>query len=75
MVKINMIVFFMITLVISYSFENLSIATGFPFGFYNYSPTLGGVDGSSYHYICLFCNRIPVMDAITCINWSIHQKT
>lgn len=32
----------MITLVISYSFENLSIATGFPFGFYNYSPTLGG---------------------------------
>lgn len=41
--KKNMIVFFMITLVISYSFENLSIATGFPFGFYNYSPTLGGL--------------------------------
>ena len=39
--KKNLSIFFMITLVVSFFFENLSIATGFPFGFYHYSPTLG----------------------------------
>lgn len=39
--KKNIIVFFLITWAVSFSFENLSIATGFPFGFYHYSPTLG----------------------------------
>lgn len=39
--KKNLSIFFLITLVVSFFFENLSIATGFPFGFYYYSPTLG----------------------------------
>ncbi|MCK9150412.1 carotenoid biosynthesis protein [Methanobacterium alcaliphilum] len=37
----NIAIFFLITWVVSFSFENLSIATGFPFGFYHYSPSLG----------------------------------
>jgi uncharacterized membrane protein len=37
----NMVVFFLITFIVSYSFENLSILTGFPFGFYHYSSSLG----------------------------------
>lgn len=37
----NIAVFFLITWIVSFSLENLSIATGFPFGFYHYSPTLG----------------------------------
>lgn len=39
--KRNIIIFFLITWAVSFSFENLSIATGFPFGFYHYSPSLG----------------------------------
>ncbi len=39
--KKNIIIFFLITWVVSFSLENLSIATGFPFGFYHYSPSLG----------------------------------
>lgn len=39
--KKNMMVFFLITLIVSFSFENFSILTGFPFGFYHYSPSLG----------------------------------
>lgn len=39
--KKNMTIFFLITLAVSFFFENLSIRTGFPFGFYHYSPTLG----------------------------------
>ncbi len=39
--KKNILVFFLITWAVSFSFENLSIATGFPFGFYHYSPSLG----------------------------------
>ena len=37
----NMLVFFLITFLVSFSFENLGVRTGFPFGFYNYSPSLG----------------------------------
>lgn len=37
----NMLIFFLVTWVVSFSFENLSIATGFPFGYYHYSPSLG----------------------------------
>lgn len=39
--KKNIIIFFLITWAVSFFFENLSIATGFPFGFYHYSPSLG----------------------------------
>lgn len=39
--KKNILIFFFITWAVSFSFENLSIATGFPFGFYHYSPSLG----------------------------------
>lgn len=39
--KKGMLIFFIITFAISYFFENLSIQTGFPFGFYHYSSTLG----------------------------------
>ncbi|MCE5215163.1 MAG: carotenoid biosynthesis protein [Methanobacterium sp.] len=39
--KKNIIIFFLITWAVSFSFENLSIVTGFPFGFYHYSPSLG----------------------------------
>lgn len=39
--KKNIVIFFLITWAVSFSFENLSIATGFPFGFYHYSPSLG----------------------------------
>lgn len=39
--KKNIVLFFIITLLVSFFFENLSIRTGFPFGFYHYSPTLG----------------------------------
>jgi putative membrane protein len=39
--KRNILIFFLITWAVSFSFENLSIATGFPFGFYHYSPNLG----------------------------------
>jgi putative membrane protein len=37
----NMMAFFGITLVVSFSLESLSIATGFPFGHYHYSDGLG----------------------------------
>ncbi len=37
----NIAIFFLITWAVSFFFENLSIATGFPFGFYHYSPSLG----------------------------------
>ena len=36
-----MLIFFLITWAVSFTFENLSIATGFPFGFYHYSSSLG----------------------------------
>lgn len=39
--KKGMVIFFLITFAVSYFFENLSIQTGFPFGFYHYSSTLG----------------------------------
>lgn len=39
--KKNMLIFFLITWAVSFTFENLSIATGFPFGYYHYSPSLG----------------------------------
>lgn len=39
--KKNIVIFFLITWAVSFSLENLSIATGFPFGFYHYSPSLG----------------------------------
>lgn len=39
--KKNITIFFLITWAVSFFFENLSIATGFPFGFYHYSPSLG----------------------------------
>ncbi|MDD1775138.1 MAG: carotenoid biosynthesis protein [Methanobacterium sp.] len=39
--KKGMVLFFLITFAVSYFFENLSIQTGFPFGFYHYSSTLG----------------------------------
>lgn len=39
--KKNMLIFFLITWAVSFAFENLSIATGFPFGFYHYSSSLG----------------------------------
>lgn len=38
--KKNMLIFFLITWAVSFTFENLSIATGFPFGYYHYSPSL-----------------------------------
>ena len=37
----NIAIFFLITWAVSFFFENLSIATGLPFGFYHYSPSLG----------------------------------
>jgi putative membrane protein len=39
--KKNAFIFFIVTSVVSLFFENLSVLTGFPFGFYHYSPTLG----------------------------------
>lgn len=39
--KKNILIFFLITWAVSYFFENLSVQTGFPFGFYHYSPSLG----------------------------------
>ena len=37
----DLLVFATITLVVSFSFENMSVLTGFPFGHYNYPDTLG----------------------------------
>jgi len=39
--KRNALIFFIVTSVVSLFFENLSVLTGFPFGFYHYSPSLG----------------------------------
>jgi|GEM_PF-3000210 putative membrane protein len=39
--KKNMLFFFLITWAVSFTFENLSIAMGFPFGYYHYSPSRG----------------------------------
>ncbi|MTK63357.1 MAG: carotenoid biosynthesis protein [Methanobacterium sp.] len=39
--KKNALIFFMVTSLVSLFFENLSVLTGFPFGFYHYSPSLG----------------------------------
>ena len=39
--KRNALIFFIVTSVVSLFFENLSVITGFPFGFYHYSPSLG----------------------------------
>jgi putative membrane protein len=39
--KRNALIFFVVTSVVSLFFENLSVVTGFPFGFYHYSPSLG----------------------------------
>jgi uncharacterized membrane protein len=37
----DLLVFVTITLVVTYSFENMSVLTGFPFGHYYYADTLG----------------------------------
>ncbi len=37
----NTVIFFVITAGVSFFFENLSVATGFPFGLYHYSPDFG----------------------------------
>ncbi len=39
--KKNMLIFFLITFIISWFYENLSIITGFPFGQYHYTDFLG----------------------------------
>jgi uncharacterized membrane protein len=39
--KKNALIFFIVTSLVSLFFENLSVLTGFPFGFYHYSPSLG----------------------------------
>ncbi|MBW1837686.1 MAG: carotenoid biosynthesis protein [Deltaproteobacteria bacterium] len=39
--KKNMLIFFLITFVVSWIYENLSIFTGFPFGNYHYTEFLG----------------------------------
>jgi uncharacterized membrane protein len=39
--KKNALIFFIVTSCVSLFFENLSVITGFPFGFYHYSPSLG----------------------------------
>jgi putative membrane protein len=39
--KKNALIFFIVTSIVSLFFENLSVLTGFPFGFYHYSPSLG----------------------------------
>ena len=43
--KKNMLMFFIISSVISWSYESLSIVTGFPFGHYYYSDVLGAKIG------------------------------
>jgi putative membrane protein len=37
----NLAFFFLVTFAVSFTFENLSVRTGFPFGLYHYSPELG----------------------------------
>jgi putative membrane protein len=39
--KKNALIFFIVTSLVSLFFENLSVLTGFPFGYYHYSPSLG----------------------------------
>ena len=39
--KKNMLIFFLITFIVSWGYENLSIITGFPFGKYHYTDFLG----------------------------------
>jgi len=41
----KIVIFFFITFFITFTFENLSIATGFPFGYYHYSDLLGTTIG------------------------------
>jgi putative membrane protein len=39
--KKNMLIFFLITFIVSWIYENLSVVTGFPFGNYHYTDFLG----------------------------------
>jgi putative membrane protein len=39
--KKNMLIFFLITFIVSWIYENLSVVTGFPFGHYHYTDFLG----------------------------------
>ena len=58
----TLLVFFGITFVVSWSYESLSIATGFPFGSYHYSDRLGPKLGQvpllimpAYFAVCYLC--------------------
>jgi putative membrane protein len=63
----NLGMFFALTFVISWSYESLSIATGFPFGNYHYTDTLGPKLGTVPLLI------MPAYFAVCYISWQIAR--
>lgn len=63
----NLAVFFVLTSVISWSYESLSIATGFPFGNYHYTDTLGPKLGTVPLLI------MPAYFGVCYISWMIAR--
>jgi len=63
----NLAVFFALTFLISWSYESLSIATGFPFGNYHYSDILGPKLGTVPLLI------MPAYFSVCYISWQIAR--
>lgn len=63
----NLAAFFALTFVISWSYESLSIATGFPFGHYHYTDNLGPKLGTVPLLI------MPAYFAVCYISWQIAR--
>lgn len=63
----NLVAFFLLTCVISWSYESLSIATGFPFGNYHYTEKLGWKLGTVPLLI------MPAYFGVCYISWHIAR--
>ena len=63
----TMLVFFLITFVVSWCFESLSIATGFPFGNYHYTDKLGPKLGTVPLLI------MPAYFAMCYVSWNLSH--
>ncbi|WP_349673306.1 carotenoid biosynthesis protein [Lacrimispora sp.] len=63
----TMLIFFLITFIVSWSYESLSVHTGFPFGHYHYTDLMGVKLGVVPVFI------MPTYFAVAYLSWSIAQ--
>lgn len=65
--KKNMLMFFLISFVVGWSYENLSIVTGFPFGDYHYTDFLG------FKLLYVPLAIMPAYFGTAYLSWTIAQ--